>query len=198
MTRNWKDNIRDMPGLAATKHAGEVAADIYNSKDAPMDPEDVAFIPTREQRKLKAMCYALAKSKRVDVTKGIELETAMDLVPSCRVLRTWWHNDLFVEWFQNANTYQQRIDYLIDLQLDNLEDIITNRDGQFSTRDQVAAGKQLAEYKKAFIDEDKATRPDNGADMIKALAAKMLEAKKAAAIAAPESESEERKVELPI
>ena len=81
-------------------------------------------------------------------------------------------------WFTNSNTYQTRIDYLIDLQLDNLEDVIINREGVHTTRDQVAAGRQLAEYKKAFIDEDKAERPDMGTDMVRAIAARLMASKR--------------------
>ena len=174
-------------GLAPTKRAlDEVVVDIHNAADQikstpesndPIEPEEVTFRPSREQRKLKAMFGAVAKSKKLDIKSGVTLELVLQLVPGCRTLRNWWHNELFVEWFTNASSYQQRIDYLIDLQLDNLEDVITNREGIFTARDQVAAGRQLAEYKKAFIEEDKADRPDMGADMIKALAARVVAAK---------------------
>jgi hypothetical protein len=202
--------------LAPTKRAlDEVVVDIHNAADQikstpesndpiePEEPTEVTFRPSREQRKLKAMFGAVAKSKKLDIKSGVTLELVLQLVPGCRTLRNWWHNELFVEWFTNASSYQQRIDYLIDLQLDNLEDVITNREGIFTARDQVAAGRQLAEYKKAFIEEDKADRPDMGADMIKALAARVVAAKQLPA--APEcvldmdapDESDIIRIELP-
>ena len=196
MGRTWHrpDNTTwtapEVSQLAPTKRAlDEVVVDIHNAADQikstpesndpiePEEPTEVTFRPSREQRKLKAMFGAVAKSKKLDIKSGVTLELVLQLVPGCRTLRNWWHNELFVEWFTNASSYQQRIDYLIDLQLDNLEDVITNREGIFTARDQVAAGRQLAEYKKAFIEEDKADRPDMGADMIKALAARVVAAK---------------------
>ena len=190
MAKNWKARGE---GLLPTIPPAEVVAKAVNESEEAIPEEDIAFVPTREQRKAKAMAYAMSKSKGVTIKS---LEDAEALIPSCRPLRAWGHNDLFVEWFLNSNTYMQRIDYLIDLQLDNLEEIITNRDGTYSAREQVVAGKQLAEYKKAFVDEDKASKSEGGVDMIKALAVKMLEARKAAALN-PAPESDECKVELP-
>jgi len=190
VAKDWK--VRG-EGLLPTAPPAEVVAKAVNEAEETIPEEDIAFVPTRDQRKAKAMAYAMAKSKGLTIR---ELSDAESLIPSCRPLRAWWHNDLFVEWFLNTNTYMQRIDYLIDLQLDNLEEIITNVDGTYSARDKVVAGKQLAEYKKTFIDEDKAAKGDSGVDMIKALAVKMLEARKAAALN-PAPESDECKVELP-
>jgi hypothetical protein len=179
-----------------------IATEINNAQEE-VPTEDVVFRPTREQRKAKAMFYATAKARRVDLKPGITMDLAQELLPTSRYIKTWWHNDLFVEWFTNSTSYQQRIDYLIDLQLDNLEDVVVNREGIYTARDQVAAGKQLAEYKKAFIEEDKAERPDVGVDVIKALAAKML-AEKRKQLAGKVTDAEvvpddvpERRVELP-
>ena len=213
MARKWRES-NELGGLSPTVRAddipttpAEVAAQIQVTAEVTTEVtaevDDVAFSPTREQRKIRAVFYAAAKSKQVDLKAGITFDLVNELVPGCRQLRAWWHNDLFTEWFLNTNTYQTRIDYLIDLQLDNLEEVITNREGLYTTRDQVAAGRQLAEYKKAFIDEDKArANPDAGTDMIKAIAERMMAAKRLQAakvtdVDAVEMDNDGRRVELP-
>lgn len=184
MAKDWKDRAKT-PDIKPT--VMEITAEISNGREESIPPDEVTFVPTRDQRKAKAMTYAMAKSRKVQVAS---LEDAEALNPLCTNLRVWWHNDLFVAWFLNSNTYMQRIDYLIDLQLDNLEEIITNRDGTYSARDQVVAGRQLSEYKKALVDEDKAEKSEIGMDRIKAIAAAMLLAKS-------EAPKKLRKVDLP-
>ena len=206
MARNW-NNGSAVTGLTqTTPNAPEpvntpvcTAADVATAvHEVSGDPEDVTFRPSREQRKARALFYATAKSKHIDVSQGVTVDLATDVIPSYKLLPQWWHNDLFVEWFTNSNTYQTRIDYLIDLQLDNLEDVIVNREGVHTTRDQVAAGRQLAEYKKAFIDEDKAERPDMGTDMVRAIAARLMASKRLpqVCVAAPTDTGDTHDAEL--
>lgn len=203
MTRSWR-NQRDTPENIAQLHPtlepADIAVDIHNS-DPAVEPDEVVFKPTREMRKARALFYAVAKSRKTDL-RNLTFDAVAALIPSVKLLRQWWHNELFVEWFVNARSYQERIDYLIDLQLDNLEDVITNREGMFSAADQVRAGRQLAEYKKAFIDEAKSeSKTTNDGDLVKALAARMLAAKQLAASGgkseADPDENRPNRVELP-
>ena len=191
MVRSWQGgDIPQAPADSALQptRTEVVIADIHSSRDV-VEPDEVVFKPTREMRKARALFFAVAKSGKIN-TKQLTYDIIAAAIPSVRSLRQWWHNELFVEWFINARSYTERIDYLIDLQLDNLEDIITNREGEFTARDQVTAGRQLAEYKKAFLDEDKqAGRGSDDGELVKALAAKMMAAKRLAA--APESDESE-------
>jgi len=206
MARDWaKDRDNNVAELKVTpkvtpKAADEVAADINNEREDIPDDE-VVFRPTPEQRKCKAKFYAVAKAKKLNMD-NVDVDIVDQNAPGFRPLRNWWHNSLFVEWFTNTSSHQSRIDYLINLQLDNLEEVIINNEGLYTPRDQVAAGRQLAEYKKAFIDEEKAERPNETVDMVRQIALKMLETKKlAAARKVDESEIIEaefdRKVDLP-
>lgn len=203
MTRTWQNNtntanptnpscsadsveqsVGNVSQLHQTITPADIAADIHNAADA-VEPDELVFKPTREMRKARALFYAVAKSRKFDM-RNLTCDAVAALIPSVRTLRQWWHNELFVEWFINARSYQERIDYLIDLQLDNLEDVITNREGTFTASDQVRAGRQLAEYKKAFIDEAKVeNKVAADGDLVKALAARMMAARQIASPMGP-------------
>jgi hypothetical protein len=152
--------------------------------------EYVPFKPSNEQIKLKAQFFSMMKNQQVDV-ETITADIVMDTTGN-RHTYQWFRNEEFVKWFKDAEEYHAKVNYLLALHLNNLEEILLNREGLYPPKDLLAAGKQVTELDVIFKKEGKA-EGDLSADAIRELAAKMFESKKLK----PEPEAP-KKVELPI
>jgi hypothetical protein len=89
--------------------------------------EKLVFAPTDDQRQVKAAFWAKVQDKPHVNVEELTLTAALYEVPDSR-LREWWHLDGFKDWFTNKDEVRQRMEYLIALGLDAVEDILLTRD----------------------------------------------------------------------
>jgi len=158
-------------GLKVTKVADKETKEAVSI--VPVDDKDI-FKPTREQRKIKATFLSRIKGMPV-ILNSIEPEEVLLYCPEFALVKQYWSNPCFRNWFRNDIEERSRINYLLGRQLDNIEDILENTDGTQSVSSILSAGKQLMELKKMFDDADKSvpaamTGED---DLVKKLASQM-------------------------
>jgi hypothetical protein len=91
--------------------------------------EDLVFAPTDEMREVKAAFWAKIEDKPHVNVDELTLVAVQYEVPDSR-LREWWHLDGFKEWFANKDEVRQRMEYLISLGLDAVQDLMQSRDSK--------------------------------------------------------------------
>jgi hypothetical protein len=181
----------DLPKLKITKTAatlGDVSvapqtADTVGSVsvNAPL-VEDMVFRPTADMRKLKASFYMKTRGSSIDIAH-IDVDQVHAYTPHER-LRGWWRNPEFVAWFRNTDEHRSRVFFLLDQHLTNLQTILENVSGEYTVRDQLAAGKQVMELQSTYIAEDRYEKEEKAValraspDLVKQIAAKIIEEKK--------------------
>lgn len=84
---------------------------------------DDIFTPTKRQREVKAQFWT---SWKMGPTKGDPSMTAIIHETGCNAIETWWKNPAFQRWFLNERDTMQRLEYLFDLGIDVLEEVITS------------------------------------------------------------------------
>lgn len=113
-----------------------------------LDPEDEPFKPTHRQRKIKTVYYTKVRHLKLnpeDVTVDhVYKYTGEDKIYS------WWKVVDFKNWFRDSDEYHNKVNYLLALQLDNLEEVIVDYKDVYDMRHKLMAGKQLMEFKKAM------------------------------------------------
>jgi hypothetical protein len=86
------------------------------------------FQPTKAQREAKAAFWAVRGEPAYgDVLEIVTMGDAMRITGDNR-LKTWWGQTGFVEWFSNSKSFHQRAEYLADLAMDTIEEILLNPD----------------------------------------------------------------------
>lgn len=91
--------------------------------------EKLVFIPDEEMRQCKACFWAKVQDKPHVNVDELTLVAVMYEVPDSR-LREWWHIDGFKDWFTNKSEVMQRLEYIITLGLDAVQDLMGSRDSK--------------------------------------------------------------------
>lgn len=98
---------------------------------------DLVFIPTAGQRKVKAK-YWLKSSGLKFTDMGPDLPQIQRVVREKR-LPDWWQIPGFKEWFRNEEEFRERVEYITNLALDAIEEVLRDTEAKGTTR--IAAAK---------------------------------------------------------
>lgn len=82
--------------------------------------------PTPEQRRTKAAFWASFASGDTPVPAEIDLATALRFGANPR-LSVWWDIPGFQDWFRNEQEFVQRVEFLAQLALDSVEEILIDK-----------------------------------------------------------------------
>lgn len=100
------------------------------------------FKPDEDQRRAKSNFWSFFASGDIlppaDISKSVALRYGGD-----RRVSSWWDLEGFQDWFSNKDEFRQRIEFLADLALDELQLLI--RDRQTNGSAKVAAIKLIME-----------------------------------------------------
>jgi len=103
--------------------------------------QDITFDPTPEMRRAKAAFWSgVEDGDTITLSSPLTLAAATALGADKKLAR-WWGIPGFAEWWQNKNEFKQRVEYLAQLALDSLEEIVT--DPNASTTARVNSAKLL-------------------------------------------------------
>lgn len=91
--------------------------------------EKLVFVPDEAMKAVKAAFWSKAQDKPHINPDDLTLVAVMYEVPDSR-LREWWHLDGFRPWFSNKDEVRQRMEYLISLGLDAVEELMQSRDSK--------------------------------------------------------------------
>ena len=146
--------------------------------------DDLIFIPTPAQRKAKARYWVRAKQATF-TDMGPTLPEVTRVIKDRRI-PAWWQEPGFKEWFRNEEEFKERMEYIANLALDTVEEILGNPSARESARMAAAklaievAGKMPKADIQQFADA-KINNMDAGQlrDFIQQTAPKLLELKKA-------------------
>lgn len=95
--------------------------------------EDKIFLPHPSQRKAKSAFWVKFSSNPIADASNITQELIVRFTGEERV-RKWWKVSGFKEWFCNEDEFVERVDYLANLALDTMEEILSNPDSNPSAR----------------------------------------------------------------
>lgn len=101
---------------------------------------DLTFAPTPDMRRAKAAFWS--KMTDTGTVDEVTLAAAEQLV-SDRRLTKWWSLPGFAPWFQNKDEFRERLEYLADVALDSLEQVLTDPDANAGAK--VASAKLVLE-----------------------------------------------------
>jgi len=105
---------------------------------------DITFIPTPEQRRVKAVLWTALTDNPAHDTARITRDLAVQLTGDSRVGR-WWDKEAgFRDWLQNKDEFRQRVEYLTQMALDTLEGVLASQDAKTASA-RVNAAKLLLE-----------------------------------------------------
>lgn len=94
---------------------------------------DLVFAPTPDMRRAKAAFWSrVADAPALD--GGPVTLAAAQQVGSDKRLTKWWTLPGFQEWFQNKEEFRERMEYLADIALDALEQVLTDPDANPSAK----------------------------------------------------------------
>lgn len=103
---------------------------------------DLTFAPTPDMRRAKAaFWHRVADAPALD--GGPVTLAAAQQVGADKRLNKWWTLPGFAEWFQNKEEFRERLEYLADIALDSLEQVLTDPDSNPSAK--VASAKLVLE-----------------------------------------------------
>jgi len=103
---------------------------------------DLTFAPTPDMRRAKAaFWHRVADAPALD-SGPVTLAAAQQFGTDKR-LSKWWTLPGFAEWFQNKEEFRERLEYLADIALDSLEQVLTDPDSNPSAK--VASAKLVLE-----------------------------------------------------
>jgi hypothetical protein len=103
---------------------------------------ELTFMPTPEQRKLKSSFWHRFGEDTTNLSSDITLELVDSYVPDDR-LPKWWQEPGFKEWMRNPEEFRERIEYLVFLAMDTLENLLIDRSANANAK--VSAAKLLME-----------------------------------------------------
>jgi len=95
--------------------------------------QDVVFEPTPEMRRAKAAFWASLSDHPLGDADTLSLAASKQLGADSRLSR-WWVVPGFVDWWQNKQEFKQRLEYLAQLSLDSLEEVLTSPDSNATAR----------------------------------------------------------------
>lgn len=102
--------------------------------------DTLIFEPTKEQKKLKAVFYAIHNDNPLALDGDITPDKIKEVTGS-RQIHLYWKDEVFKRWFLNEREYVQRAEYLFTRALDELEDILElgNNEEDPEARDKIKA-----------------------------------------------------------
>lgn len=103
---------------------------------------DLVFAPTPDMRRAKAAFWSKFADAPMVASDSLTLASVQQ-VSSDRRLSKWWTLPGFAEWFQNKEEFRERLEYLADIALDSLEQVLTDPDANPSAK--VASAKLVLE-----------------------------------------------------
>ena len=103
---------------------------------------DLTFAPTPDMRRAKAAFWHRVADAPLFDGGPVTLAVAQQFGADKR-LSKWWTLPGFVEWFQNREEFRERLEYLADIALDSLEQVLTDPDSNPSAK--VASAKLVLE-----------------------------------------------------
>lgn len=120
-----------------------------SNKKKPTAPEileiaasEMTYLPSPEQRRAKSAFWTRFNDNPICAPADISLPLALRYINDERLTR-WWPQAGFADWFRNADEFRQRIEYLVHLSLDTLENVLVDQAAQASAK--VNAAKLLME-----------------------------------------------------
>lgn len=103
---------------------------------------DLVFAPTPDMRRAKAAFWSKFADSPMLAADSLTLASVQQ-VASDKRLTKWWSLPGFAEWFQNKEEFRERLEYLADIALDSLEQVLTDPDSNPSAK--VASAKLVLE-----------------------------------------------------
>jgi hypothetical protein len=88
---------------------------------------DLVFSPTPDMRRAKAAFWSRFAEAPMVPSDTITLASIQN-ISSDKRLSKWWTLPGFAEWFQNREEFRERLEYLADVALDALEQVLTDPD----------------------------------------------------------------------
>jgi hypothetical protein len=112
----------------------------------------LVYVPTTQERKLKAKFWSKAAENPLINLNGssVSLTSIKQMTGSGSSLDAAWKKPGFQSWFLNADDGRAKLEYLFDLGLDALEELLMNPDPKTSSA-KVNALKLLAELTGRYI-----------------------------------------------
>ena len=114
--------------------------------------ETLIHIPTIQERKLKAKYWSRAGENPLVPLSGssVTLSSIKAVTGSSQALDSAWKKQGFQQWFLNAEDGRAKLEYLFDLGLDALEELLLNPEPKTASA-KVNAIKLLAELTGRYI-----------------------------------------------
>lgn len=95
--------------------------------------QDVVFSPTADMRRAKAAFWSNLSDHPLGDGDSLSLTAAKELGADPR-LSKWWTLPGFQEWWQNKQEFKQRLEYLAQLALDSLEQVLGDPDSNATAK----------------------------------------------------------------
>lgn len=105
----------------------------------------VSFSPTEPQRRAKSNFWSFFASGEALPPTQVDLAIATKYAGDKRITE-WWQLEGFAEWFANKDEFRQRVEFLADLALDELYQLIRNPETQATAK--VAAIRMIMDVGK--------------------------------------------------
>jgi len=103
---------------------------------------DLVFSPTPDMRRAKAAFWSKVADAPALSGGPLTLAAAQQIGADKRLAK-WWALPGFQDWFQNGEEFKERMEYLADLALDALEQVLSDPDANPSAK--VASAKLVLE-----------------------------------------------------
>lgn len=123
-----------------------------NGQEMRQEIAELIYIPTVAERKLKARFWSKAAENPLMSLSGssVTLRLVKDLSGGGPALEQAWKKPGFQTWFMNADDGRAKMEYLFDLGLDAIEELLMNPDPKTSSA-KVNALKLLAELTGRYV-----------------------------------------------
>jgi len=97
--------------------------------------DEITYDPTTPEREVKAAFWASFGDTPIngELTLAVALQQTQD-----NRLNRWWSKPGFKAWFCNKDEFRQRVEYLANIALDTIQDILTNPDANPNARQNAA------------------------------------------------------------
>jgi len=87
--------------------------------------ENLVYVPDEDAKSLKAAFWAKAKDNPLVDPNSITLATVQQLLGNTKVSKLW-HLDGFAAWFSNGEEWRQKLEYALNVALDEMIDLLRN------------------------------------------------------------------------
>ena len=114
--------------------------------------ETLVYVPTNQERKLKAKYWSRAGENPLLPVSGsmVTLSSIKQITGGSQAIEAAWKKPGFQQWFLNAEDGRAKLEYLFDLGLDALEELLLNPEPKTASA-KVNAIKLLAELTGRYI-----------------------------------------------